>query len=55
MENISDELEQYVTKRLLDFYDGLLERGQIDPPIQRTISEGKCSEPTNLGRADSSL
>jgi len=25
-------LEDYVTRRLLEFYDGLLERGQIAPP-----------------------
>jgi hypothetical protein len=30
----SEELDFYVTKRLLDFYDGLLERGQLDPPMQ---------------------
>lgn len=26
------ELDYHITKRFLDFYDGLIERGQIKPP-----------------------
>jgi hypothetical protein len=32
-------IEGYVTDRLLAFYDGLIERGQISPPIAATQPE----------------
>ena len=33
------ELDYYVTQRLLEFYDGLIERGQIKSPMQKPIPE----------------
>ncbi len=33
------ELDLHITKRLLEFYDGLMERGQIGPPVQRPAPE----------------
>ena len=38
-----NELDYYVTQRLLEFYDGLIERGQIKPPIQKPIPEDQVS------------
>jgi hypothetical protein len=34
-----DELDAYVTDRLLAFYDGLMERAQIAPPTPQTVLE----------------
>ena len=49
--SIDEELDRYITSRLLDFYDGLLERRQIGPPIQRPVSEDKLGK-TNRYTAD---
>lgn len=45
--SIDAELEDYVTKRLLAFYGGLLERGQITKPkAGRLVSEDPVSHCT---------
>jgi hypothetical protein len=38
-------IEVYVTDRLLAFYDGLLERGQINPPAQSMRPEDAAISP----------
>ena len=34
-----NELDAYVTDRLLDFYEGLIERGQIPRPVREPRKE----------------
>jgi hypothetical protein len=43
-------IEGYVTDRLLDFYDGLLARSQINPPAQSVRPEDAA---VSLGRIKS--
>lgn len=33
------DLDYQITKRLIEFYDGLIERGQIRPPIRKPAVE----------------
>jgi hypothetical protein len=52
MKIVTDEIEQYITARLLDFYDGLLERGQIGPPHDVIVSEDQVAKPASRYTAD---
>jgi hypothetical protein len=45
-----DEIEFLVTQRLLEFYDGLMERGQILPPIQLPVQENRVRNSDSIDR-----
>jgi hypothetical protein len=36
---VSPEVDDYITRRLIAFYDGLVERGQIKPPDAEMTAE----------------
>lgn len=43
------ELDFYVTKRLLEFYDGLIEREQISAPTRKSTQENETSNHCTAG------